>query len=181
MNPLDRLKILINSSTPIVVMETVEEVRALSLVHTACSDLSLALFEWTIADGLGRSGGDAAVSQPRAVMSHAVNAAAPNTAMYNTADPVQALSNLETMTIEAVFVLKDFHRHMDNPVVVRRLRDVARNFPQTGGRWCSPPPPSRCLPSWSAWWNFWICRCPTATACAKSFAKRTRAWPVPIP
>ena len=29
MNPIDRLKILINSSTPIVVMETVEEVRAL--------------------------------------------------------------------------------------------------------------------------------------------------------
>lgn len=30
MNPIDRLKILINSSTPIVVMETVEELRALS-------------------------------------------------------------------------------------------------------------------------------------------------------
>jgi len=48
--------------------------------------------------------------------------------MYNTADPVQALANLETMTIEAVFVLKDFHRHMDNPVVVRRLRDVGQKF-----------------------------------------------------
>jgi SpoVK/Ycf46/Vps4 family AAA+-type ATPase len=32
------------------------------------------------------------------------------------------------MTIEAVFVLKDFHRHMDNPVVVRRLRDVGQKF-----------------------------------------------------
>ena len=48
--------------------------------------------------------------------------------MYNTPDPVQALANLETMTIEAVFVLKDFHRHMDNPVVVRRLRDVGQKF-----------------------------------------------------
>ena len=48
--------------------------------------------------------------------------------MYNTADPVQALANLESMTIEAVFVLKDFHRHMDNPVVVRRLRDVGQKF-----------------------------------------------------
>ncbi|MGD0508632.1 MAG: AAA family ATPase [Terriglobales bacterium] len=130
MNPLDRLKIFINSSTPIVVMETVEEVRALSLVHAACSDLNLALFEWTIADGLVRAGSDAAVPQPRAAISHAAgsNVAGPNTAMYNTADPVQALSNLETMTIEAVFVLKDFHRHMDNPVVVRRLRDVGQKF-----------------------------------------------------
>ncbi len=32
------------------------------------------------------------------------------------------------MTIEAVFVLKDFHRHMENPVVVRRLRDVGQKF-----------------------------------------------------
>jgi hypothetical protein len=130
-SPLDRLKILINSSTPIVVMETVEEVRALSLVHTACSDLSLALFEWTIADGLVRSGSGAAVPQPRAtIMGNAAGSstAGASTAMYNTADPVQALSNLETMTIEAVFVFKDFHRHMDNPVVVRRLRDVGQKF-----------------------------------------------------
>ncbi len=130
-SPLDRLKILVNSSTPIVVMETVEEVRALSLVHTACSDLNLALFEWTIADGLVRSSSAAAAPQPRAtIMGNAAGSstAGASTAMYNTADPVQALSNLETMTIEAVFVLKDFHRHMDNPVVVRRLRDVGQKF-----------------------------------------------------
>src|SRR6202040_852241 len=60
-NCMDRLKILINSSTPIVVMETVEEVRALTLVHVACSDLSLPIFEWTIADGLVRSGSSAAI------------------------------------------------------------------------------------------------------------------------
>src|SRR5712692_8044594 len=146
-SPLDRLKVLINSSTPIVVMETVEEVCAMSLVRTACSELNLAIFEWTIADGLVRSGSGAAVSQPgmtrgaisqgnheadrlaRAVLSSAgTDAAAPRSAMYNTADPVQALANLESMTIEAVFVLKDFHRHMDNPVVVRRLRDVGQKF-----------------------------------------------------
>src|SRR5260370_17270622 len=59
-SPIERLKVLINSSTPIVVMETVEEVRALTLVRTACSELSLAVFEWTIADGLVRSGSAAA-------------------------------------------------------------------------------------------------------------------------
>ena len=32
------------------------------------------------------------------------------------------------MTVEAVFVLKDFHRHIDNAVVVRRLRDVGQKF-----------------------------------------------------
>lgn len=59
MNALERLKVLINSSTPIVVMETVEEVRAVSLVRAACSELNLAVVEWTIADGLVRSGSNA--------------------------------------------------------------------------------------------------------------------------
>jgi ATP-dependent 26S proteasome regulatory subunit len=122
-NSMDRLKILINSSTPIVVMETVEEMRALALVRGACSDLNLALFEWTIADGLVRSDGAVAVSQ--AVPG---NASGSRTSMYNTLDPVQALANLESMTLEAVYVLKDFHRHMDSPVVVRRLRDVGQKF-----------------------------------------------------
>src|SRR6059058_4911116 len=49
-------------------------------------------------------------------------------AIYNTLDPVQALATMETMTLEAVFVLKDFHRHLENPVVVRRLRDVGQKF-----------------------------------------------------
>jgi ATP-dependent 26S proteasome regulatory subunit len=136
---MDRLKVLINSSTPIVVMETVEEVRALSLVHTACSQLSLPVFEWTIADGLVRYGSNVAVLQPVAYaraenrsgtlpQGNSDAGVAPRPAMYNTADPVQALANMESMTVEAVFVLKDFHRHMDNPVVVRRLRDVGQKF-----------------------------------------------------
>ncbi len=157
-SPIDRLKVLLNSSTPIVVMETIEEMRAVSLVRMACSELSLAVFEWTIADGLVRSGNGAAAAQPvnypaaqprpdyragtlpqgnseadrlvRAVMSSvgSDSGAAPKAAMYNTADPVQALANLETLTVEGAFVLKDFHRHMDNPVVVRRLRDLGQKF-----------------------------------------------------
>ena len=159
-NPLDRLKVLINSSTPIVVMETVEELRAVALVRQACSDLNMATFEWTIADGLVRSGSKASAASAlpnfaksvtippgnsedsrlaRAVLSSFNNAtssnptssndaAAPKTAIYNTTDPVQALANMESMTVEAVFILKDFHRHMENPVVVRRLRDVGQKF-----------------------------------------------------
>jgi hypothetical protein len=148
-SPLDRLKVLINSSTPIVVMETVEEPRAVALVRQACSDLNMAIFEWTIADGLVRSGQK---SSAAALQGYAKSVAAPagnsedsrlaravlssftsdvpaqKSAVYNTTDPVQALANMESMTVEAVFILKDFHRHLDNPVVVRRLRDVGQKF-----------------------------------------------------
>ena len=55
-------------------------------------------------------------------------AAAAGGSIYNTREPVQALANMESMTVEAVFILKDFHRHMDDPVVIRRLRDVGQKF-----------------------------------------------------
>jgi ATPase family associated with various cellular activities (AAA) len=167
---LDRLKVLINSSTPIVVMETSEEVHAVNLVHAACSQLNMATFEWSIADGLLRSGSNAPAEAPKTSLqaridqammltqtgrNHAPSrtalgpggaegerharavssslgadgaAAATSTAIYNTREPVQALANMESVTIEAVFILKDFHRHMDDPVVIRRLRDVGQKF-----------------------------------------------------
>jgi len=166
---LDRLKVLINSSTPIVVMETSEEMRAVNLIRTACSELNMATFEWSIADGLVRSGSGIPAEGPkrpehspsspewtqvnttglphphtvlspkageaerltRAVMSSIGTesaAAATGGSIYNTREPVQVLANMESMTVEAVFILKDFHRHMDDPVVVRRLRDVGQKF-----------------------------------------------------
>jgi hypothetical protein len=167
---LDRLKVLINSSTPIVVMETAEEVHAVKMVREACVELNMATFEWSIADGLLRSGtnlppegqkislqaridqatgwshsgqtrtstllspGAAEGDRLARAMASALPAAgggaaaASSAAIYNTRDPVQALANMESMTVEAVFILKDFHRHMDDPVVVRRLRDVGQKF-----------------------------------------------------
>ncbi len=130
---LERLKVLLNSSTPIVVMETVEEMRAVRLVRAACSAVNLATFEWSIASGLVRCGSDIGELVPEVSHfsstvaghdSHEVGAQA----LYNSKEPAQALSNLEAMSLEAAFVLKDFHRHMDDPVVVRRLRDVGQKF-----------------------------------------------------
>ena len=162
---LDRLKVLINSSTPIVVMETSEEMHAVSMVRAACAELNMATFEWSIADGLLRTGSTGTAEAPkpqghpptvwtqggrspvqartalspssgeaerltRAMMASmgGEGGAAAGASIYNTREPVQALANMESMTAEAVFILKDFHRHMDDPVVVRRLRDVGQKF-----------------------------------------------------
>lgn len=129
---LDRLKVLIDSSTPIIVMETVEEVRAVRLVRAASSPLNLAVFEWSIASGLVRCGSDTVVQEygpgsgfPGSAHNTDTAGAA---ALYNSQDPAQALGNLEALSIEAVYILKDFHRHIENPVVVRRLRDVGQKF-----------------------------------------------------
>jgi SpoVK/Ycf46/Vps4 family AAA+-type ATPase len=131
---LERLKVLIDSSTPIVVMETVEEVRAVRLVRAACTALNLATFEWTIASGLARSGapaGDGAIESGTlpagGYVGHTPDADNAK-ALYNSREPAQMLANLEAISIEAAFILKDLQRHMDDAVVVRRLRDVGQKF-----------------------------------------------------
>jgi SpoVK/Ycf46/Vps4 family AAA+-type ATPase len=132
---LELRKVLIDSSTPIVVMETVEELRDPRMVRAACAALNLAAFEWTIASGLARCGlEESAVSVESGVLPpggynrEAQEAAQHSKAIYNSQDPAQMLANLAGISIDAVFILKDLHRHMDDPVVVRRLRDVGQKF-----------------------------------------------------
>src|SRR5215831_15917883 len=129
---LQRLKILIDSSTPIVVIETIEEVRAVRMVRAAWSALNLAAFEWSVAAGLLRCGSDVGTVitggshdfAPPGVQDIVENAKA----LYNSREPARMLANLEGIAIEAAFILKDLHRHMDDPVVIRRLRDVGQRF-----------------------------------------------------
>ena len=124
----ERLKVLIDSSIPIVVIETVEEMRAVRSVRAACASLNLVVFEWSIASGLTRCGNN--VPEPVLDSPYATGHGSDQNAqaIYNSREPAQALSNMEGITIEAAFVLKDFHRHMDDPVVVRLLRDVGQKF-----------------------------------------------------
>jgi SpoVK/Ycf46/Vps4 family AAA+-type ATPase len=129
---LGTLKVLIDSSAPIVVMETVEEVRAVRLVRMACAALNLATFEWSIASGLARCGNEGhEVAVEGALPAIGTGQDATDLAaqaIYNTREPAQVLGVLEGISVEAAFILKDFHRHMEDPVVVRRLRDVGQKF-----------------------------------------------------
>ncbi|MEO5936586.1 MAG: AAA family ATPase [Terriglobales bacterium] len=163
-DPLQRLRVIIDSSTPVVIIETVEELRALRIVKQAAADLNLPVFEWSIADGLARSGatsgtdsggppplpgagGREATETDRKLA--AVNASliqanlpplslvtgkdqfADNAApppVYNTKEAAQVLQHLELVNLEGVFVMKDMHRHMESPIVLRLIREVAQAF-----------------------------------------------------
>lgn len=113
-------------------METVEEVRAVRLVRVACASLNLATFEWSIASGMSRCGneGNEPVVEGRFPATGTGQDATDLAAqvIYNTREPAQVLGVLEGISVEAAFILKDFHRHMEDPVVVRRLRDVGQKF-----------------------------------------------------
>jgi SpoVK/Ycf46/Vps4 family AAA+-type ATPase len=130
---MQRLKVLIDSSTPIVVMETVEEVRAVRMVRAVCSSLNLAAFEWSVATGLLRCGSSVGEVVTGNYDFSPHDGGQPSMeqnakALYNSREPAAMLANLEGISIEAAFILKDLHRHMDDPVVIRRLRDVGQRF-----------------------------------------------------
>ena len=137
-SPLDRLKVYINSSSPLVIMETIEEQRALDLVRLAASDLQLTVFEWSVADGLRRydakpnrpipSGHYAVQDFNAPITQNEINIASGAGSILNTQEPAGVLAHLLTLTLPAVYILKDFHRHIEDAVVARRLREVAQEF-----------------------------------------------------
>ena len=191
----DRLKIIIESSTSVVVIETVEEERAIASVHDAAAELNLPVFEWSVADGLTRTdsgafsgtsgagqppplsgavsgggtrsatlggakttgsidvsslvgqineqlgkfnvpplkvpataGGSAYGNQPGSQFGSQATTEGTAPPVFNTKEAAQVLMHLQSLTVQGVFILKDMHRQLEDPVVVRLLREVAYRF-----------------------------------------------------
>lgn len=101
------LELLINSQYPIIYMETWEEGRATEILGLVAEDLHLPLYIWAVTTGLGRAGG------------------AP---IYNTLEPLQVLAQIGSLEGDAIFLLKDFHKYLEQDVIVRKLRDLALQF-----------------------------------------------------
>ncbi len=101
------IALLVNSRYPIIYLETWEESRATEILRLVAHDLGLSFFVWTLTEGLSRGGG------------------AP---IYNTREPIQVLASIPGVDGDAIFLLKDFHKHLEDQVVVRKLRDLAQAF-----------------------------------------------------
>src|SRR5438270_14008011 len=106
-DPIERMKVLITCSTPVVVIGTVEEMRAVGMLRAACAELNLAVLEWSIADGLVRSGTNAPAIPAAGLQMrlnarrHSADANAPESsqpASSNRRVPVQVVANRECMT-----------------------------------------------------------------------------------
>jgi hypothetical protein len=111
---IHELRTLIRSFHPVIVIETVEEARVSDLLHAVSSELGMTHFTWSINRGLERlPSGEAHATQW-------------------TQDPFQLLAHLEKMTLNAIYHLKDFGRHLESPQVVRQFRDLASHFAASG-------------------------------------------------
>lgn len=103
------LRTLIRSCHPLIVIETVEEDRVLSLLQSVASQERMPLFEWSITRGLTR-----------------VNEAP--TINKITAAPLALLQHLHGLTLEGIFWLKDLAPHLDDASAARQLREVSQHF-----------------------------------------------------
>jgi len=104
---LDELRLLVNSHHPLITIETAEEMRVEELLQKVAAELGVALYTWSVTTGLARAGG-----QP----------------IYHTADPEQALANLSLVQGDAIFLLKDFARYLEQDKICRRVRELAEGF-----------------------------------------------------
>ncbi|MDR3676254.1 MAG: AAA family ATPase [Acidobacteriota bacterium] len=107
LDPRREIALLVDSAYPIIYLETWEEARASAILTGVAEDVGVPYFEWAVTTGLARSGG------------------AP---IYNTQEPAQALAAVSAITGDGLFLLKDFHKYMDQDVIVRKLRDLAQEF-----------------------------------------------------
>jgi hypothetical protein len=104
---LDELRLLVNSHHPLITIETAEELRVEELLCDVATELGVVFYVWSVTTGLARRGG-----QP----------------LYNTEQPEQALANLALVPGDAIFLLKDFARYLDQDRICRRVRELAEGF-----------------------------------------------------
>jgi ATPase family associated with various cellular activities (AAA) len=102
------VRTLVLSRHPAIAIETTEEDRADALLAEVARETKLTVFDWTVTHGLVRQPGSDAV--------------------YGTQDPARMLASIQELSVEGLFVLKDFGSQLATPAVSRTFRELLRQF-----------------------------------------------------
>ena len=105
------LKALVQSFHPAIAFDTAEEERVERLADVVAGELQMPVFVWTLTSGLFRKPGA--------------------NGTINTTVPAELFAHMRTLSLEAVFVLKDVAKHFDDPAVCRAFRETAQQFAGT--------------------------------------------------
>ena len=111
MNDLHDLKLMLGAHTPIIVIESLEELRLLQFLTRASPDLPFPLFKWSVTEGLSRLDADYGSQK-------------------HTASPTEMLRHIKANGNPGYYVLLDFHPFMDDPSHVRLIKEIALDFDQ---------------------------------------------------
>ena len=108
-NDLHDLQLILRSHFPIVIVETQEEARLLSLLERHCGQQQCPLYSWSVADGLRGLAGSP-VDGPHA---------------SDTRELEGALRLIEASMSIGVYVLCDAHPFLTDPALQRRVKQIA--------------------------------------------------------
>jgi len=123
------LDVLLRSRVPIIVVDSRDEARVLKALTGACRQLSappgvtpvaggsatsartgLPLFQWTVTDGVKRL--DVEIGPSQRLL----------------AQPPDVLKHIRATMLAGVYALLDFHPYLQDPTIVRLLKDIAQDY-----------------------------------------------------
>ncbi len=102
------LRTLVLSRHAAIVVETAEEERLDAVLAEVALETKLTVFDWTITHGLARQPGSQGI--------------------YGTQDPARMLASINDLSVEGLFVLKDFGPHLTAPTVSRAFRELVEQL-----------------------------------------------------
>jgi hypothetical protein len=128
--PANDLEVLLRSRVPIIVVDSRDEAQVLNALGAACRQLpapapipaagaatptasarsGLPLFQWTVTDGLKRL--DVDMGPPQRTV----------------AAPPDILKHIRASMFAGVYALLDFHPYLQDPTLVRLLKDIAQDY-----------------------------------------------------
>lgn len=111
---LHDLSLLLRCQTPLVVLETREELRAVELLRQALKKQPKPFFTWSVVSGLSRQ--DLSLDSQ--------NAADAN-------DPRRLLEHIRSSRHPGCYVLFDFHPYLEDPALIRLIKEIALSHEQT--------------------------------------------------
>lgn len=124
MYELNDLLVLLNSSQAIISIETHEELRAVDLIKRCSIKLTKPVMKWSVTSGIVDSASGApALSLMAKSATHNPEVAA---------DPKQALREIASSRTPSVYILLDFHPYLDDPFVIRTVKEIAQNHRSNG-------------------------------------------------
>ncbi|MDI6755226.1 MAG: AAA family ATPase [Thermodesulfobacteriota bacterium] len=110
MNRIEELEILIRARYPLILVETHEEARAESIIAEIAKKRDKKMYCWSITRGVYPYG--------QSIQSKKIDS--------QTCDPIAALNAVLEMVEPSIFAFKDLHPFMQEPTVVRRLREISQ-------------------------------------------------------
>jgi len=109
------ITLLLRSHTPLLVLETHEERRALDLIKNISIDIDMPVFKWSVTSGMQRL--DLNLDE-----------------RSDLKDPKKVLEHIKAADYRGVYMLLDYHPYLNDPHHVRLLKEVAMHFESNGSK-----------------------------------------------